>query len=321
MVVMLQAVAPPGWSAFDPKRINELRVSAGSVDAPCPFKGHRSHRLPWRSGSYRKGTEFHGDPPVSFRVSPTYVLEDQQDNFIVGHELLGQLAGKAETWRLGNENSEDAVSFNVFRSLQEAGALSEAARLFAGVDVTTPPELIVWGRRLDRAATHPVPELQAALADLEAWPGQQTEPDVILRVPRWGWIFVEAKLASPTSTLKGKPEKLKGWGTIYGGSGIFDLDAIAAADPAAFPEQLLRNVALAHRVAGQERAAVVALVRGVDASSVEAWEAGYMADDAILTGSATWEQLYGLTKAREELAGLRAYMADKSVNLRPAFAL
>ena len=107
------------------QRVDELRRSGKSVDAPCPFKGHHSHRLPWRPGGYRKGTEFHGVPPVSFRVSPTYVLEHASDNFIVAPELLGQLAGKAETWRLGNENSEDALSFNVFRSLQEAGALAK----------------------------------------------------------------------------------------------------------------------------------------------------------------------------------------------------
>ena len=239
----------------------------------------------------------------------------------MGHALLGQLAGKAETWRLGNENSEDALSFNVFRSLQEAGALGEAARLLVGADITEEPQLIVWGHRLDSASTHPVPELQAALAELETWPGQKTEPDVIMRVPGWGWIFIEAKLASPTSTLKGKPEKLKGWGSVYGTSGIFDLTAVEAADPASFPEQLLRNVAVAHRVACAERAAVIALVRDVYASSVAAWADGYLADTSIFAGSATWEQLYGLTDAREELSGLRAYMADKSVNLRKAFAV
>jgi hypothetical protein len=320
-MVMIPAVAPPGWSAFHPQAVDELRRSANSADAPCPFKGHVSHRLPWRPGGYWNGTEFHGDPPVSFRVSPTYVLEHKRDNFIIGHELIGQLAGKAETWRLGNENSEDALSFNVFRSLQEAGALGEAAQLLAGVDVTTEPELIVWGRRLDRASTHPVAELRAALTGLERWPGHKTEPDVILRVPDWGWIFIEAKLASPTSTLKGKPQKLKEWGHVYGGSGIFDLAAIGAADPASLPEQLLRNVAVAHRVASHERAAVVALVRHVYANSVKAWAAGYLTDDSIFTGWATWEQLYGLTEARKELAGVRDYMGDKSVNLQPAFAL
>lgn len=74
-------------------------------------------------------------------------------------------------------------------------------------------------------------------------------------------------------------------------------------------------------MAGQERAAVVALVRDIYAPSVGTWAAGYLTDDSIFTGSATWEQLYGLTEAREALAELRDYMADKSVNLRPAFTL
>jgi hypothetical protein len=318
---MLPALPPPGWSAFHPDRVDELRRSANSPDAPCPFKGHDHHRLPWRSAGYRQGTSFHGDPPVSFRVSPTYVLENPRDNFIVGHDLLGQLEGKAETWRLGNENSEDAVSFNVFRSLQEAGALTEAVRLLIGVDATDEPELAVWGRRLGHASTNPVPELQAALTELERRPGQNTEPDVILRVQGWGWVFIEAKLASPTATLKNKPEKLKDWAKTYGATGAFDIAAVEAANPAIFPEQLLRNVAVAHRVAGRERAAVVALVRDVYASSVEAWADDYLADDSIFTGSATWEQVFGLTETREELALLHEYMADKSVNLRPAFKL
>ena len=91
--------------------------------------------------------------------------------------------------------------------------------------------------------------------------------------------------------------------------------------PRTFPEQLLRNVAVAHQVAGKERAAVVALVRDVYAPSVETWAAGYLADDSIFTGYATWEQLYGLAETREGLAALRDYMADKSVNLRRAFTL
>jgi hypothetical protein len=36
--VTMPGVAPPGWSAFDPQRVDELRRSAKSADAPCPFK-------------------------------------------------------------------------------------------------------------------------------------------------------------------------------------------------------------------------------------------------------------------------------------------
>ena len=160
-------MAPPGWSAFDPASVNKLLAARDAPDAPCPFIGH-AHRIRWATGGYARGTEYHGDPPVSFRVSPTYVLKHHLDNFITGRELIAQLTRKAETWRLGNENSEDALSFNVFRSLQEAGALRQAARVLTGIECEDEPDLIVWGHRLGRASAAVVEELRAA-ADATAW--------------------------------------------------------------------------------------------------------------------------------------------------------
>jgi hypothetical protein len=313
-------MTPPGWSAFDPHVVAELQRARSAPDAPCPLKGH-DHRIAWGEEGYTKGTVYHGDPPVSFRVSPTYVLEDHLENFIVGRELVDKLSGKAETWRLGNENSEDALSFNVFRSLQEAGRLAEAARVLTGLELDREPELIVWGHRLDEATVHPAAELKTALNDLEGTSGQQTEPDVILRIPGWGWIFVEAKLASPTSTYKGRRHKLATWKERYATSGLFDPAALAAADPDTFPEQLLRNVAVAHAVAAGERVAVVALVREKYAPAVADWAANYLAVKDIITRLASWERLYALTEGNQELKKLRDYLADKSVNLRQAFAL
>jgi hypothetical protein len=255
---------------------------------------------------------------VRFHVSPTYVLEDPLDNFIVGRELVGKLTGKAETWRLGNENSEDALSFNVFRSLQEAGRLADAARLITGVELDGEPELIVWGHRVGATSVEPAIELKATLVQLEGTVGQQTEPDIILRIPRWGWIFIEAKLSSPTSTYKGHHGKLKTWKQRYAGSGLFDPAGLEAADPDTFPEQLLRNVAVAYTLAAGEHVAVVALVRRNYGAAVADW-ADYVAGESIITRSATWEQLYRLTDRDQELADLRAYLADKSVNLRRAF--
>jgi hypothetical protein len=76
-------MSPPGWSAFDPEVTSLLSKARGEGDAPCPLVGH-DHRLAWAEGGYTRGTIFHGDPPVSFRISPTYVLQDHLDNFIVG---------------------------------------------------------------------------------------------------------------------------------------------------------------------------------------------------------------------------------------------
>lgn len=316
----------PGWPAFDQEIVEKLRRGDPSVVRKeadggmlCPLAGH-DHWLRWAVGGYIKGTRPHGDPPLTFRVSPTYILENPLDNFIVGRELVTRLSGKAETFRLGYENSEDAVSWNVFRSLQETSRLRLAASTLAGVALDDDPELIVWGHRLDHDAAAPAAEVQQALDALEPTHTQQTEPDVVLRLPGWGWILIEAKLSSPTSTYAGKAGRLSRWIECYADPlpDLFDAAELAAADPAHFPEQLLRNVAVAEMVrAPDEHAVVVALVRHRHAESVAGWAGGYLAPGApVKTASATWEQLYAALPADD---ALRRYLQAKSVGLRPAF--
>jgi hypothetical protein len=111
----------------------------------------------------------------------------------------------------------------VFRSLQEADELRRAASVLAGVD--REPELILWGQRIAVDTTAPTPEIHHALDELEPTHAQQTEPDVVLRVPDWGWIFFEAKLSSPTSTYAGKPAKLEAWRRLDETAGLFDARA------------------------------------------------------------------------------------------------
>ena len=133
------------WSTTTPGFSTGVRM-AGSR---CPLKGHYDDRLPWKERNYRKGSEPCGDPPASFRASPTYVLADPLDNFIAGRGLIkGAIDGdwgKAETWRLGNENSEDALTWNVLRSLQEAKLLSLAGRVLAGADVEAGARPVLLG--------------------------------------------------------------------------------------------------------------------------------------------------------------------------------
>ena len=95
-----------------------------------------------------------GDPPVSFRAAPTYVLERPLDNFIAGRELIAEAIagtwGHPEASRLGNETSEGALTWNVLRSLQEAGRLGVVASALTASEVDAEPELGFWGRRIER---------------------------------------------------------------------------------------------------------------------------------------------------------------------------
>ena len=176
----------------------------------------------------------------------TYVLDDPLENFIAGRDLVAGALNrewqKAETGRSDTRTAR-TLSWNVFCSLQEAGQLGLAARVLAGVDVAGEPELILWGRRIGLDETARCDEIHDALDRLEPHHGQQTEPDVVMRIPGWGWIFIEAKLSSPTATYAGKEKKLEKWRQTYATPtpGLFDEAALDTAVANSFPEQLLRE--------------------------------------------------------------------------------
>ena len=206
--------------------------------------------------------------------------QDALDNFIVGHDLVQEALdrewGKAEIHRLGYENSEDAVTWNVFRWLQEAGELQLAVRILGGFDPPAESDLFLWGRQICRTASKEWPRLAKARNMVEPWGGQQTEPDCCIHVPGRAWLFVEAKFGSPTTTKKTDAAR-DAWLERYERTcpEVFDRDAVRKTPARMFPEQLLRNVALGLKVRSQhERLIVVALVRDRDATSAPAIASG-----------------------------------------------
>ena len=320
-----------GWESFDPTVIDRISKQDRSVvdksengHLKCPVEGH-DHRLKWRRGDYRLGTESHPDLGVSFRISPTFIYDDPRDNFIAGHKLISQALaggwGKAETGRLGHENSEDAVSWNVFRSLQEAGELKTAFALFAEA-LNQEPELILWGRRIRWADSEPCEELKRALDAIEPGLRRQTEPDVILRLQGWGWLLIEAKLGSPAPGIKPR-KRQRAWIDAYCGQcpDIFDRVALEAADPSQIPEQLLRNIGVATKLQGSgEVARVVTLVRQRDGLELEKRVARFLKNPRLVEfRRVTWEQLYEALPAMSKLQPLREFMTKKSFSFRRAF--
>ena len=87
-------MSAPGWSDFDPAVVAKLRSGDPSVvdkaragGMRCPLAGH-DEWLRWHADGYTKGTQPHGEPSVTFRVSPTYILDDPLENFIAGRDLV-----------------------------------------------------------------------------------------------------------------------------------------------------------------------------------------------------------------------------------------
>jgi hypothetical protein len=312
-----------GWRDFDQEVVEGLvendsrfinRRSNGWILSP--LHGHYDTRLAWKDDNYKKGSVPVGDPSVSFRAAPTYVLEEPLDNVIAGRELITEaVAGKwhhGEAGRLGNETSEGALTWNVLRFLQEAGRLGVAADALTAEAVEGEPELGFWGQRIERERAAP-------------WPALQDGPDACLRVPGWGWILIDARFGGGTDTLA-DTAATEAWLAQYSSPapGLFDDDALRRVRVKDLPHRTLETIAFAHHLRAEgEQAVVVALVRASESAELERWVGRCLADTAdVAFRRATWESVYAaLDPGDDALAPLRAYLEDKSYGLRPAFAL
>jgi hypothetical protein len=312
-----------GWRDFDQEVVEGLaendsrfinRRSNGWIASP--LAGHYDNRLAWKDDNFKKGSVPAGEPPVSFRAAPTYVLERPIDNFIAGRELIAEAIagewGHPEASRLGNETSVGALTWNVLRSLQEMDRLRLAAAALAATEIDSEPELGFWGRRI-------------VTEEAETWPALDGGPDACLHVPSWGWILIDARFGGGTDTLA-DAAAIEAWLEQHSSPapGLFDEDALRRVRVKDLPHRTLQTIAFAHRLrADGEQAVVVALVRASESAELERWVGRCLADTAgVAFRRVTWESLYAALDADDEkLAPLRAYLENKSYGLRPAFAL
>jgi hypothetical protein len=279
--------------------------------------------------------------------------EAQLRNFVVRPDIAATVAWsdqKAESYRLGYEMSEDALSWNVFVSFAEAGKLRRAAEFLIGHDVGGEPELYLWGELVDaKAAAHrryqPLVDTIGRLEnDITRF---RTEPDIMLVVDGRTVICIEAKfgsgnpLARDGTTKDGeKPTDRKGLLGRYLDPAKSE-KAARAIDPDGinekiFHSQLFRNVVFASEMASGGDWHVVNLVsetqwklkrsRTKDRHPFEdprEYVRSYLrAECEGRFHFHTWEELYrGLVRTTEGLAPLEAYMRTKSAHYELAFDL
>ena len=192
----------------------------------------------------------------------TYSYGDVRGNIIASPDLFAdRIVGhpfKFESHRLGAERSEDALSWNVFRSLQEASLLSRVATVLIGEDHPDQPALYLWGIRVDDNSFEPWDLLIAARERFEnCLPVERplTEPDIALHLPGKYLVLIEAKFTSPNTCYNRGPRKdsqsltLDELLEIYWDSELRILDRQIAAAQQRVYYQLWRNMVLAEWMA------------------------------------------------------------------------
>lgn len=184
----VEVALPPGYYlAYDPL------LAAEQPELPLPFAEPKPEK------------------PYTITSSGVKVYEDWRDNIVVdpgapplawkaGRGVFGTYTSVPGRPYLASENSEDALSWNLFRTLERTGRLGVIARAL-GLDDEF--QVLYWYRFWDSA--EPLPEIAAALDRIEPW-GQvkgryQTETDVILKGMRY-LVMVECKLGKPGAHVR-----------------------------------------------------------------------------------------------------------------------
>ncbi len=302
----------------------------------CPVQGCRH----WLKPPTRK-PKFAGDVCLDHGIvvhgSGTYTYADYRQNLLIDADYFERHVRrhpfKYEAHRFGSECSEDAVTWAVFRSLQNAGCLAEVIKLCTGLMPSREPRLLLWGLELKPDGVEPWDLLIAAREQFESdLPVERpkTEPDIALYVPGEVLVLIEAKFTSKNPTYQRDRTKLLDLTIgqliqIYQWPQMRLLDAAAAGKRDAIHYQLWRNLVFADYMAGRDslatRGHVANLVRdGCEADVCEPMLTLMPTAYRDRFEQVSWEQLYAIAR-RRGIDGLCRYMLNKTARLKQAFKL
>jgi hypothetical protein len=315
-----------------------VTISCGKIErAFCPAHGIRLHAntLVYWNGEEKKD-------------------EARLRNFCIRPDLAREIAlhsvGKAESYRLGYEMSEDALTWNVFVGLAQARKLRCAIKFLTDRDVDAEPSLYLWGRLVDVTGSESKAEYFLPLREVRDQLERgirnfRTEPDVMMVLDRQLLICIEAKFGSGnTLAYEGqvrdgdKPTDRVGLLQRYldeekgpeEARRIIDRNSIGAT----FHGQLFRNIVFASAMAKRCDWHVVNLVRTTQWKSRSNAKRCSFANPEESVRSylrqsfqdcfsfRTWEELHrALIKDEAELCQLNTYLCTKSAHYRRAFDL
>src|ERR1019366_8585445 len=183
--------------------VSGCTASLGKVDSPrrdktngqwrqmpyCPEHRIRIHHASMKSRTF------------AYYNGPGEALQNIlfERNYFKKH-ILGNKA-KAETSRFCYENSEDALTWNVFSSLAKGGLLAKLLSDLTHLDIKDEPELYLWGIRIhldDSSSQAKVTELLDDAREFfeEGIVRFRTEPDIMLYAPNQVLLLIEAKFTS-----------------------------------------------------------------------------------------------------------------------------
>jgi hypothetical protein len=181
--------------------INDLKqcIFIADTHVECPVKDC-AERVERQRQHFRREDVFKC-PVHSIYISPsTFEYETEFDNMLwtddADKDRFGQIKQVKRESRIARENSEDAVTWNVFRFLERNDLLSGYLSHLTGQDQGI-SELILWSYSPREDGTFDL--LDRARVEFGELPNRGSEPDIIVLTDKT-LFFIEAKVLAGNDT-------------------------------------------------------------------------------------------------------------------------
>jgi len=303
---------------------NTITVSEATVE--CPVNGC-NHFVPRQRKVFKRLEEFKC-PEHGIFISPsTFEYQNRLENILwkdaVDQDLLfnGIFRVKRETERIARDNSEDAVTWNVFRYLEKQKLLGGFLSSLTGASVDD-CEVIYWSYSQSQDRGGYWNPLQQVREEFELNPAKGSEPDLIVKANN-ALFLIEAKLNASNNTVPSSKDPAfkqkyengcQGW---YNQVFQSQFDQIAVIDR---KYELLRFWLLGSKMADYLHANfyLVNLVPQEKETAIEPFFKKHIKESSDRTFlRATWEEIYrfienkGITNKEKEV--ITKYFAEKTV--------
>ncbi len=293
-------------------------LSVTETHVECPVAGC-TKEVKRQRNAFRTAGEFLCPEHRIFISPSTFEYSDFRENLLwtTGRDmdLLDAIAGVKRESRMARDNSEDALTWNVFRFLEQSALLGGWLESIADTPVRN-PRIKYWSHCPEAKGTWP--PLDAARRTFGEAPKRDSEPDLIVETDD-AIYWIEAKFLSGNETSPSNPADSKQY--ITGGERWFDRMfkspfGVVAVDKQFY--ELARFWLLGSWGAAKagKRFYLINLVRSRKELHVEREFGGHI----VIQGDrqfkrATWEGIYQFVRGSDPGAGctrVLEYMKDKS---------
>ena len=176
------------------------RILVTDTTVECPVKGC-PERVARQRGFFRRKEGFKC-PVHNIYISPsTFGYQDELDNILwkeeADRDLLEQVKTVKRESRIAHDNSEDAVTWNVFRFLERENLVSGLLSTYTESPANN-PQVIYWS--YSKPQKGPWSHLVKARETFETRPRAGSEPDVIVKTDDHLFL-IESKLTDDNNKV------------------------------------------------------------------------------------------------------------------------